>query len=281
MKLSLLPILLVLNLHLLPAQSIITGKVIEAGTGSPLPYVNIGIKKQARGTVSDEKGNYQLEIQHPDDIVTFSSIGYQDKNIRIAELEQHPNVELMPRSYDLREIEVRPEKQFETDIVLGKKIEKRKHSVGFGSSQLGTEIGALINIRKKTLLETAHFTLNHAKGDSMYFRVNIYDAGQGRIGENLLRENIIIATTQQSGTISVDLPGSGIVVKDDILLALQWIRDDDGQGNVGVTFRAEKSGAANLYTKIASIGSFRKTSDAFPGAPKLLLSFYLSGKTME
>ncbi|MCO6478389.1 MAG: carboxypeptidase-like regulatory domain-containing protein [Phaeodactylibacter sp.] len=260
------------------AQEYAQGRVADADTGEPVPFVNIGIPELNVGTVSDERGKYGLRVNSPEDVVVFSSIGYHTENIEAGRLLSGGDVTLRQRPYDIPAVEVSA--GWATDVIIGAKLEERGHSIGFGSSELGTEIGAHIEIGgKATFIKSAHFTVNHAAGDSLLFRVNLYEFVDGEVRKNLLPQNVIISAVQTRGAIDIDLSKFNLVTSRDVLLSLEWIKDDEGSGNVGITFRSEKSRRGNnVYTKHTSQAPFRRLSDLAPRAPKLLLGFYLVGR---
>ncbi len=68
------------------AQSIsISGTVSESGTGEPLTGVNISVKGTTTGTVSDVKGNFTLNTDHPTPFVLqFSFMGYGREEVEIS-----------------------------------------------------------------------------------------------------------------------------------------------------------------------------------------------------
>ena len=270
--------LLMISLNLVQAQSYIQGTVSNPDTGEPVPFVNIGIIKVGVGTVSDENGQYRLRLPEPQAIVTFSAIGYQTLEIEGKTLLHNGAVDLRQRPYAIPEVIVDAAK-FGDEVIIGLKLEEKVHSIGFGSSELGTEIAAHLRIDKETLVKSAQFPINHATGDSLLFRVNLYDFQDGKKGENLLRQNVIVTTDQKRGTLIVDLADYHLIVFNDVLLSLEWIKDDAGKGNVGMTFNARKSRKGNnLYTKHTSLAPFKKMSDLHTKAPKLQLGFYLLGR---
>lgn len=76
----------------------ISGRVIEAESGEPLPFVNISLDGMAIGTISDFDGNYELQI--PADSIkgetwlNFYSLGYEPKGIVLVEQENVPNLNI-------------------------------------------------------------------------------------------------------------------------------------------------------------------------------------------
>ncbi len=62
------------------AQEIsISGKVIEARTGSPVPFATIAVQGTALGTITDFDGNYQLRLKQRYDSLEVSYIGFITK----------------------------------------------------------------------------------------------------------------------------------------------------------------------------------------------------------
>lgn len=259
------------------SQDFLIGKVLDKETNQPIPYVNIGIRAKGIGTVSSFNGEFKLRLTSPSDTVLFSSIGYKTEEYLVKSIQQNNTVQLSPETAFLEEVIINANR-YPEQIILGEKLNRKGHSVGFGSRQLGTEIGAHIKVKKETLLESAHFTLNFTGGDSLLFRVKIYSFKGGKPGPNLIKENIILSAPQQKGTVSVDLSKYNISVSQDVLLALEWIMDDQGKGNTGIMFRSKKSLTSNLWAKQTSFGRFRNLSKLIPNSPKLDIGFYLIGK---
>ncbi len=61
------------------AQENISGKVVTAEEGSPLPGVSIVVKGTTTGTTSDFDGNFQIRVNSLPVTLVFSSIGYETK----------------------------------------------------------------------------------------------------------------------------------------------------------------------------------------------------------
>lgn len=57
------------------AQEPIRGIVVDSTSFSALPYVNVQVKNQGRGTMTDEKGNFSIQATDHDTLV-FTLVGY-------------------------------------------------------------------------------------------------------------------------------------------------------------------------------------------------------------
>ena len=72
------------------AQKSFSGTVISSNLKDPLSYVNIGVLNKDIGTVSNEKGKFELELKEEflKDSLTFSIIGYRSLTIPIVDFEK-------------------------------------------------------------------------------------------------------------------------------------------------------------------------------------------------
>ena len=68
-------------------EVIIHGRVVDAETGEPLPYVNIRAG-EGKATMTNIEGEYKFQATE-EDILTFSLIGYDKKRI---EADKMPSI---------------------------------------------------------------------------------------------------------------------------------------------------------------------------------------------
>ncbi|WP_158278669.1 carboxypeptidase-like regulatory domain-containing protein [Rhodohalobacter mucosus] len=257
------------------AQSSLEGTTLNAESGEPLPYVNIGIPARGTGTVSDGSGRFSLTYAADTDSVIFSAIGFETAILTAIELLKTPEIRLTPAVYEMEDVVVTGTLSENSDI-YGHRLRRQGDNIGFGSTQLGTQIGARIEIRRPVQIQSAHFMVNRAGADSMLFRVNVYSLNEGLNGQNLLPENVIVEAPSEPGVMSVDLEPYDIIVNDDVLLSLEWIEavnvpDDELQN---ISFRAARTGRnPNMLLKSTSHAPFRSYDDLVP----YRLGFYLTG----
>ena len=65
----------------------ITGTVVEAGTGDPLPGANVTVEGTGNGTSTDLNGRYQLRnLESGTYDVLFSFVGFQRKTVTNVEV---------------------------------------------------------------------------------------------------------------------------------------------------------------------------------------------------
>ncbi len=98
-------------MHLHAQRTVISGRVTDAVTLEPVPFVNIGFMKSPAGTISKIDGTFYISALNSTvgDTLIFSSIGYDLQRIRIEKgTTQELNVSLTPLSTQLEEVIVRP-----------------------------------------------------------------------------------------------------------------------------------------------------------------------------
>lgn len=121
-------------LPLLAQETVIRGKVTDADSGDPLPFVNIVFQNTTIGASTDFDGNYELRTDSPTDTLIASYIGYQPRKKVVSHGKtQTINFQLVEDVTRLQEIVVRPGENpaFEIlrNVVKNKSAnDKRKYS---------------------------------------------------------------------------------------------------------------------------------------------------------
>lgn len=207
----------------------ISGTILDAKTQEPVPYVNIGVLHKGVGTVADDKGAYRLPVgsASANDTVRVSSLGFRPRLLRVQELRQQPNVALSPEAVALGEVKVKAKGLFKRTTILGFDKTGGGGTLTMSSDELGTEIGSVITIKRKpTRIVNANFNVAYNHSRPLTFRVNIYRLlPNGKPSEEkLLRRDVIVSYAGGNGTISVDLTPDQLVLDEDFMLALEWIK---------------------------------------------------------
>lgn len=106
---SLLNVLLFVFIFPVYAQNqAFKGTISDAVSKAPLPFTNIFVENQQRGTVSNSEGKFVLSSEDivPDDIISFSYMGYNTYKITAKELKETHQIYLRPSVTELKEVEV-------------------------------------------------------------------------------------------------------------------------------------------------------------------------------
>lgn len=79
----LLAVSFLLFMQIANAQSFISGKITDAGSGTPLEGVSVKVKSSGAGTVSGKDGTFSIKAAATD-IIIFSYIGYAETEITVG-----------------------------------------------------------------------------------------------------------------------------------------------------------------------------------------------------
>ena len=260
-KTSLFLFVFLLSFTALNAQHIVQGRIIDAFTKEPLPFVNIGVLKKELGTVSNEEGFFFLEV--PDlfakETLRFSMIGFDERDFQVADLEaillSNNTLVLAEQTTFLEEVVLTAEKKWDTRV-SGNSTTSKLLITGFTSNQLGNEIALFVKVKKTpAYIEGIQFSVVENIYPEVRFRVNVYSSDYRFPDENILKENIFVTLKQSEGLRSVDLKDYDILVDDDIFISLEWI--DEDLGSEGLWFSAGVFGKS-IYARSTSQAEWKK-----------------------
>ena len=99
----------VMVIHL--QAQVISGKVLDASSGKPLEYVSLGVIDTPIGIVTNEKGEFSIDVkgQSSKAQVRVSMIGYKAQTFSIENLATKENIlKLETEPIQLGEVTVKP-----------------------------------------------------------------------------------------------------------------------------------------------------------------------------
>jgi CarboxypepD_reg-like domain len=244
---------------------LVQGEIVDSKTGLPLAYVNIGVINKGTGTVSSENGKYELQIRPGMEIdtVRISMIGYRTKMFTVKEFlsKKWNRIELEEESNQLTEVVVTTRGLRKKN--LGNKTTSRFIGAAFGYDKLGAEMGIKINVNKRpTFVDAFNFNISYNRlSAKALFRLNIYELERGKPSRNIMTESVIIpVNAKQTGLISVDLKAYNIILKEDVIATLEWVKNE-GENNKGeAIFFSLGVFNSGTFFKQASQAKFRKYS---------------------
>ncbi len=82
------------------------GNVIDAKDNVPLPFVNVRIKGQTAGTLTDMEGRFSLRLKSPSDTLIVSMVGYE--TVQLKPKGANITIKLNQKANDLAEVRIRP-----------------------------------------------------------------------------------------------------------------------------------------------------------------------------
>ena len=241
-----------------------------------IPYCSIGIKDSEIGAITDENGQFSIEI--PENLaksqLIFDAAGYDEKSISVKEIQQNSVVILNEKVVSLTEVIVKTEKMKEK-IVGQKNRPMLTFSKMFKENAPTVEQGNIFEIYPKTKLNTYNFhIIPSSKYDEITLKVNIYAVKNGLPTESLLEENIIYKTST-TGWQKIDLTPYKFRFKNvaKIAVTLQLIdykKPENEEFVFGVS--AKKSLAKDLLFRFQSQGNWEPSPGVFIANLEVLYS---------
>lgn len=225
--------LLLISLWFISYSQTYSGILINEENGEAVPFANIGVIGRNIGTVSDAMGRFIIELnkQFDQDSLRISCIGYRDMQFSIHELKDEIiagdsiRIELMPISYSLDELLVRPENT--RSYTLGYVCDSNSaYGNAFYSKELGTEMGVVIRLPRKedeAYLKTFRCYVGDFSFDTFPVRLNIYDLKNDLPDKTILKEPIFLEITSV-GEYLVDLRKYNITAANDFFVSLEYYR---------------------------------------------------------
>ena len=280
-----LGVVLFLTMAVIARGQAISGRVADAKTGQPLPFVNIGVVGQALGTVSNEQGQYGLAFQEKlaDDTVRVSYLGYRPLLLTLRQLRARPAVALSPVAVALAEVQVRGRTQFRRTHTLGNTGNGEASTNTLSSKDLGGQVGTVIKLsRRPTRLLSATFNIARTARGIVTFRVNVYrlDAHGRPTDTKLLTRNLLVTAPAVRGPITVDLRADQLILDENFFLAIEMLKWEQASSEEEFTFSAAIGYSNNeMYWRPTSQAPWERTSvGALLAGMQPKLSFYVTAE---
>jgi len=209
-----------------PAQHLLTGRVLEAQTALPLPGATVLQKNTTHGTTTDAEGRFTLELEQLPATLVVSFVGFADAELQIHDL-QPLTIELEPAEAELGEV-----------VVTALGIEREKKALGYAVQEI--EGAQLQRVRSENLV-------NSLSGRVAGVQINGGSSGIGSSARIVIR-----------GESSLSGRNEALFVVDGVPISNELITNDTENDATGFQEVDYGNGAAELsLDDIASITILR------------------------
>ncbi|PKD18350.1 hypothetical protein APR41_04140 [Salegentibacter salinarum] len=193
----------------------VIGQVVDALTSQPLPYVNIVLEEQHKGTSAGAQGRFLFVLKGADTsaILKFSFVGFKTEYINLGKLNNSRVVKMQPDVSALSEVQLYS--------ILNNNSEKindfrGKESIGLGNFS-GGQFPSMVaryyarpeNFKAGCFLEEVEvrfFATDLNMNKKSKFRLRILEVGQnGKPAGDLLTSNLIIERRSNSFKTKIPL----------------------------------------------------------------------------
>ena len=236
-------------------------QVIDATTGSGIPYATIVVVNSAVGTVADEAGQYELPIPQGADSIRISALGYRTQTYFTADLPSG-KLPLSPMTYTLNAATV-DATRFTRSRRYGSLPTNNKLVIQFIGHQRGAQIGRVFRLRRESLLKTARISVTENTFGTATCRLRFYPVLDDSISPIPLPAAEFLLEVTGTGTVVVDLTDPGLVYQGELLMVLELLEAPDRDGTIymgGAVFqspgyvRAQPGEAWRRMKSVPSLG---------------------------
>jgi hypothetical protein len=229
-------ILLVSNLCFSQLKSII----IDSKTKEKIPYVNIWIENENIGTTSNEKGEFELEIDSTKNIL-FSAIGFETKKISSDSIKNI--LELRPITTELDEIII-SSKKLTQELIVGK-FKKLKINHYYKNGIKPWIIARFFNYKEKYdktpfLKKIRLLTKSDVKNSK--FNIRLYALNENGEPKNYIYDKNIIGIAKKGKKITeIDISKLNIEFPENgFFIAIEWLIIEENKHEYKYTMQGSK-----------------------------------------
>ncbi|PIF47377.1 pimeloyl-ACP methyl ester carboxylesterase [Chryseobacterium sp. 52] len=221
---------------------IISGTVIAKNENKPVPYVKIGIEKENKGTVSDEKGNFSIDLSGLDasrkliiEVPGYETYAETVQNLRKQDQQR---IFLKEKIKNIKEVNIKVKKLVDKNWGVNTKTKHVLYSVNpkFRKEDFLGETALEFNASRRSKIKNINLNIASYSSDKpVLMRYSIYSEKNGFPGDNMLDEEITVELTEdmiKDGTYTLDVNDHNIWVQGKFFIGIQFLKEFDGKINI-------------------------------------------------
>lgn len=259
--LTTLLLLILLNVQ---GQKIISSSVFDAITKESMAYVNIGIKNKNKGTISNSRGNFRINISEDEigDSLTFSFVGFHSLKFSISDLltNKPDSIFLQQKTQELAEVIIKANGKWKSQ-----KFGLTRNLPGvYGIVQSDTLLDIIECAQQfdlgEDLTRISNFNI-YLKGvntDTASFRINIYYFDGSNPTERAYEKEIFIRRKISNGWLEIDLDEHDLWLKDKIVMSIEFLPTENQKEIISLSYGGILVCQGTSYNRTSSQGKWNK-----------------------
>lgn len=259
--------LLIFFIYSIFQSQVISGTIFSKEDNKVIPYVKIGVDKEKIGTVSNEKGEFSIDLTSvaPDKKVKIEVSGFETFTQNVSEfIRKNPqSIYLQERIHSIKEVKLVPKKLVDKNWGVNTKNKSVTYSVNPQQNKesfLG-ETALEFSTKKKAKISAINLNIAEFNSDKpVLMRYTVYSEENGLPGKSLLDEEINLELTGdkiKDGVFSLDVNDQNIWVKGKFFVGIQFLKDFEG--HIRISAALFKTGYLRQF-----YGDWEKVSIAAP-----------------
>ncbi|MDR6487799.1 pimeloyl-ACP methyl ester carboxylesterase [Chryseobacterium vietnamense] len=218
---------------------VISGTIISKNENQPIPYVKIGIEKKSIGTISDEKGNFSMDLSNtdPQQKIKIEVPGFDSYQETVQDFKKHDQqkIFLTEKTKNIKEITVKAKKLVDKNWGVNTKTKSVTYFVNpeFDKKNFLGETALEFNAKKRSKIKNINLNIaSYVSNEPVLMRYSIYSEKNGFPDKNILEEEITVELTEnmiKDGTYTLDVNDRNIWVHGKFFIGIQFLKDFAGR----------------------------------------------------
>lgn len=237
-----LNILILLFTALFSSAQVISGTVLSKEENTPIAYVKLGVEKESVGIISDEKGNFSIDLSkiNPSAKVRIDVAGYESYTETVQDFvkQNDRKIYLKEKFKNIQEVKVTPKKLVDKNWGVNTKTKSVMYSVNpsLGKGDFLGETALEFKTSKKSKIKNIHLNIASITADRpIIMRYTIYKEKDGLPGESILDEEITVELTKDKivdDSFTLDVNEKNIWVQGKFFVGIQFLKEFEGKLNI-------------------------------------------------
>ena len=227
----------------------IQGKIISNETKEPLSFVKIGVESEKVGVISDQDGNFILNLENVDSKknVMVEVAGYEIFKTSVSNFtKSNPQtIILREKIQQIAEVKINPKKLVDKNWGINTKTKSIMYSVNPErmKEQAAHELALGFETKKRAKIQKINMNIARIEIDRpVVINYVIYSSKNGTPAETLIENEIKAEMTLEKildNTFSIDVSDENIWVNGEFFIGVQFMNDFKGYVSVSASpFRA-------------------------------------------
>ncbi|MCX8531019.1 alpha/beta fold hydrolase [Chryseobacterium luquanense] len=220
----------------------ISGTVISKNENHPLSYVKIGVEKENIGTVTDENGNFIIDLSKANTAnkVKIEVAGYETYTENVSDFikQNSRKIYLKEKIKNIQEVKLKPKKLVDKNWGVNTKTKSVMYSVNpaFKKEDFLGETALEFKANKKSKIKNINLNIASITADRpVIMRYTIYNEKNGLPNESILDEEITVELTKDkivNQTFTLDVNDKNIWIQGKFFVGIQFLKEFEGRLNI-------------------------------------------------
>ncbi len=221
---------------------LISGTVFSKEENLPIPYVKIGVEKENVGVISDEKGNFSIDLSKANmgGDIRIEVAGYESYTETIQSFVKYNSQKILLKEKvkNIQEVKLTPKKLVDKNWGVNTKTKSIMYSVNpeFNQKNFLGETALEFNANKRSKIKNINLNIaSYVSDQPVLMRYTIYSEKNGFPDKNILNEEITVELTEdmiKSGAFTLNVNDYNIWVQGKFFIGIQFLKKFNGKINI-------------------------------------------------